>query len=190
MLTATELEPEHSEAPPMQGPNTLQVLTFSIAGEEYGVDILQVREIKSWHGATPLPNSPPHVAGVINLRGTVIPIICMRALFAMPTLLEAPESLAEAVVIVACIKQGESTRTVGLLVDTVSEVYTVDREQLQPPPQFRLDEQRNAILALATIDSKMLILLDVERVLLDCLAPSGSNDPTIHISPGDSNYAR
>ncbi len=189
MLTATPLAAEQSEAQPTQSSNTLQVLTFSIAAEEYGVDILQVREIKSWHGATPLPNSPPHVAGVINLRGTVIPIICMRALFGMPTMREAPECVADAVVIVACIKEVESTRTVGLLVDTVSEVYTLNSEQMQPPPQFRLEEQRNAVVALATIEEKMLILLDVEKVLQDCLNTSGNGDGAPPVATGDSDHA-
>lgn len=173
---------ESNAASHEQPEGDLQVLTFSIAGEEYGTNILQVREIKSWVGATPLPGVPAWVRGVMNLRGTVIPIIDMREMFE----LAASDTPDEAVVIVVCVTHGSEVRTAGLLVDSVSEVYNLAAEQVQPPPQFRQSEQRS-VIGLATVEEKMLILLDVPAVLGSAL--TGAAGDLAMLTAGESHDA-
>lgn len=143
-------------------PGNRQVLTFILAGEEYGVDILQVQEIKGWQEATPLPNTPSHVRGVINMRGTIVPIVDLRERFSLE-----PQTYGPTTVNIVLRVSGDDgrERVVGIVVDAVSDVYALAPDQIQPPPDFGTSVAVDSIAGLATVDDKMLILLDASRLL-------------------------
>lgn len=138
-----------------------QFLTFMLAGEEYGVDILRVQEIKGWESTTEIPNTPEYIQGVMNLRGTIVPIVDLRCRFE----LEKVEYNNMTVVIVLKTKSGESEKTIGFVVDAVSDVYNVSDEQLKPSPDFGNAVSTEFVRGLATIDEKMLILLDIDHLI-------------------------
>lgn len=143
-------------------PAAEQFLTFMLHGEEYGVDILRVQEIKGWESATEIPNTPDYIRGVINLRGTIVPIVDLRRRFAMA----AAEYTATTVVIVLKVRAAAShERTMGFVVDAVSDVYNVTPDQLKPAPDFGADVRVDYVKALATVDDKMVILLDIDRLI-------------------------
>ena len=98
-----------------------QYLTFMLAGEEYGVDILRVQEIKGWDNVTPIPNTPSYIKGVINLRGTIVPIIDLRERFSLETISYGPTT----VVIVLKVNSDKGSRTMGIVVDAV-RYFTAD----------------------------------------------------------------
>jgi purine-binding chemotaxis protein CheW len=134
-----------------------QYLTFMLAGEEYGVDILRVQEIKGWDKVTRLPHTPDYVLGVINLRGALVPILDLRRRFGLEAITFGPTTV---VIVVRAVE-----RTVGMVVDAVSEVYNVDPAATQPPPDVCGSVDTVFVKALATVDDKMLILLDVDRLI-------------------------
>ena len=139
---------------------TNQYLTFFLADEEYGVNILRVQEIKGWSSVTKVPNTDHHVLGVINLRGTVVPIIDLRQRFG----LESVEFGPLTVVIVLKI-QGSREQTVGIVVDAVSDVYHVTAESINPPPESCGGIDSNFVAGLVTMDEKMVILLDLDELM-------------------------
>jgi len=141
--------------------NVNQFLTFMLAGEEYGVDILRVQEIKGWESATEIPNTPDYIEGVMNLRGTIVPIVDLRSRFE----LERIEYCNTTVVIVLKIKTDDSEKTIGFVVDAVSDVYNVTEEQLKPSPDFGSGVSTEFVKGLATVDEKMLILLDIDHLI-------------------------
>jgi purine-binding chemotaxis protein CheW len=140
-----------------------QYLTFMLAGEEYGVDILRVQEIKGWDSVTPIPNTPEYIRGVINLRGTIVPIIDLRRRFN----LEAVEYGPVTVVIVLKVEDPESgkSRVMGLVVDAVSDVYNVPEEAIKPAPDFGSVVDVNFVQGLATLENTMVIVLNIDRLL-------------------------
>lgn len=140
-----------------------QYLTFILNNEEYGVDILRVQEIKGWDHATPIPNTPAYVRGVINLRGTVVPIIDLRARFGMAPAAYGPTT----VVIVLKVMSGASSRTMGIVVDAVSEVYNVTQQDMKPAPEFGGSVRIDFVKGLATVDKKMVIILAIDALLLN-----------------------
>src|SRR6476646_3279585 len=109
-----------------------QFLTFVCAGEEYGVDILRVQEIKGWDGVTRVPYTPPYLLGVMNLRGVIVPVIDLRTRFGVE--LRAPNS--STVVIVVRVRTETGEKTAGIVVDAVSEVYSVSAENIKPTPEL------------------------------------------------------
>lgn len=137
-----------------------QYLTFILAGEEYGVDILRVQEIKGWDTVTPIPNTPDYMKGVINLRGTIVPIIDLRQRFAMDLLEYGPTT----VTIILRIKSAEKERVMGIVVDAVSEVYNIPGSELQPAPDLGGVVSVEFVRGLASIDDKMLIILDIDKL--------------------------
>jgi purine-binding chemotaxis protein CheW len=141
--------------------SSAQYLTFMLAGEEYGVDILRVQEIKGWDKVTRIPHTPHYVLGVINLRGAVVPILDLRRRFGLETIDFGPTT----VVIVVRVMSGRGERTVGVVVDAVSEVYNVDAADTKPPPDVCGGVDTVFVRALATIEEKMLILLDIDRLI-------------------------
>jgi len=145
----------------MNTANGEQYLTFLLAGEEYGVDILRVQEIKGWDKVTRIPHTPDYVLGVINLRGAVVPILDLRRRFG----LEATDFGPTTVVIVMRVGVGHEERTVGVVVDAVSEVYNVNAADAMPPPDVCGSIDTVFVKALATVDEKMLILLDIDRLI-------------------------
>jgi purine-binding chemotaxis protein CheW len=134
-----------------------QYLTFTLGEEEYGLDILKVQEIKGYDRATPLPDSPPCVKGVINLRGTVVPVVDVRSRFSMGEVAEDGES----VVIVVTIDE----RLTGLLVDAVKDVLTILEENIQPAPEITRGADSDLIGGIGQFGERMVTLLDIERVL-------------------------
>jgi purine-binding chemotaxis protein CheW len=143
-----------------------QYLTFMLAGEEYGVDILRVQEIKGWDKVTRIPHTPDYVLGVINLRGAVVPILDLRRRFGLETIDFGPTT----VVIVVRVMSGLTERTVGVVVDAVSEVYNVDAADSKPPPDVCGSVDTVFVKALATVEEKMLILLDIDRLIGNSIA--------------------
>jgi len=135
---------------------TEQFLTFTIGTEEYGVDILEVREIKGWSYATRLPNAPPYVRGVINLRGIMVPVFDLRARFRQG---QTEVTRLHVVVIVAI-----GHRTIGLLVDTVSDILTVEAETIQPVPELERTIDTAYLSGLVAKEGRMVALLTLDRL--------------------------
>ncbi|WP_456447463.1 chemotaxis protein CheW [Thiolapillus sp.] len=147
---------------PEQG--TDQYLTFCLAGEEYGINILKVQEIRGWSEVTPMPNTPDSILGVINLRGTVVPIIELRSHFGLPTTRRGPTT------VIIVVKAGDNDgvqRTVGMVVDAVSEVHNIMNTDIQPAPQIGDAAERPAVAGLATMQERMIILLDVDELMIN-----------------------
>jgi purine-binding chemotaxis protein CheW len=143
-----------------------QYLTFMLDREEYGVDILRVQEIKGWDKVTRIPHTPDYVLGVINLRGAVVPILDLRRRFGLEAIAFGPTT----VVIVVRVGGGQDGRTVGIVVDAVSEVYNVDAGDTRLPPDMCGSVDTVFVKALATVEEKMLILLDIDRLIGNSIA--------------------
>lgn len=140
---------------------TEQYLTFFLNGQEYGVDILRVQEIKGWDTVTEIPNTPSYIKGVINLRGSIVPIIDLRERFALPAIPYGPTT----VVVVLRVVRGDRSRIMGLVVDAVSDVYSVSSGGTSPPPDLGGVIDVTFVKGLATVDKKMVIVLDIDRLL-------------------------
>jgi purine-binding chemotaxis protein CheW len=138
-----------------------QYLTFMLAGEEYGVDILRVQEIKGWDKVTRIPHTAKFILGVINLRGSVVPILDLRCRFGLGDSDFGPTTV---VIVVRAVNKGDE-RTVGMVVDAVSEVYNIDMAATKPPPDVCANTDTVFVKALATVGGKMLILLDIDRLI-------------------------
>ena len=134
-----------------------QFLTFSLGQEEYGIALLKVQEIKGYSAITPIPNTPPHIKGVMNLRGAVIPIVDLRIRFGM----EAIEYTKFHVIIVINV----GTKVMGLLVDAVSDVLNAGAEDIRPAPDFGAHADTRFISGMASAGDKVAVLLDVETLL-------------------------
>jgi purine-binding chemotaxis protein CheW len=140
---------------------TNKYLTFVLATEEYAVDILRVQEIKGWSKVTPIPNTPDYIRGVINLRGTIVPIIDLRLRFSLDRL----DYGQMTVVVVVKVVSGSRERIMGIVVDAVSDVYDVAENEIKPPPDFGSVISMEFIRGLATVNEKMVIILDIDRLL-------------------------
>jgi purine-binding chemotaxis protein CheW len=138
-----------------------QLLTFILAEEEYGVDILRVQEIKGWDAVTPIPNTPDHILGVINLRGMIVPIIDLRLRFGLERVPYGPTT----VVIMLKVENGERSRTMGIVVDGVSDVYNIQEQAMKPPPDFGNVISVDFVRGLATVGENMVIVLDIDQLL-------------------------
>lgn len=134
-----------------------EFLTFTLGDEEYGVDILKVQEIRGYDTVTKIPDAPDFIKGVINLRGIIVPVVDMRLKFR----LARAEYNAFTVMIVLNIAQ----RVVGVVVDGVSDVLQLGAEQIRPAPEFGATVNTKFITGLGTLDERMLILLDIEKLL-------------------------
>ena len=134
-----------------------QFLTFKLVGQEYGISALKVQEIKRWDKVTPIPNSPPYVRGVLNLRGLIAPIVDLRLLFNLPD--------TEYTAITAIVVINVGGRMAGLVVDSVSDVINVNAEQKCAAPEYEGGQNREFIKGLAQVDGTLLILLDMDRVI-------------------------
>jgi purine-binding chemotaxis protein CheW len=151
-----------------------QVLTFRLGDEGYGVDILRVKEIRGWTPVTRIPQSRPHVLGVLNLRGSIVPIIDLRVRFC----LEKADFTPLTVVIVLSIATATGSRECGLVVDSVSEVLDISADALRPAPGIG-GLEAECIRGLASINDQMTILLDVDELVgreLSAAVPQGENE--------------
>jgi len=137
-----------------------QYLTFIMDEEEYGVDILAVQEIRGWESATPVPNSPCFIKGVINLRGTIVPIMDLRGRFNLSDPTYGPET----VVIVLKISTERGSRTMGIIVDAISDVYDVPVEDVKRTG-FGDNQNADFIKGLVTVNKHMVILLKLDSLL-------------------------
>ena len=140
---------------------TDQYLTFMLADEEYGVDILRVQEIRGWDSATAIPNAPDYVLGVVNLRGVVVPIFDLRKRFH----LEKAEFNSETVIVVVKVQHDKGERTIGMVVDAVSDVYNITADNINDAPEVGGSVNMEFIKGLATINNAMIILLDVDELI-------------------------
>jgi purine-binding chemotaxis protein CheW len=137
--------------------NSHQFMTFALGEEEYGIDIMAVREIKGWTDTTTIPNAPAHVRGVINLRGIVVPIFDLRVRFGMGR----TEATKMHVVIIVSIE----TRTVGLLVDAVSDIIAVRHDEIRPVPEMGLPRDDSFLEGLvAPSDDRMVTLVSLKNL--------------------------
>ncbi len=136
-------------------------LTFALGNEEYGLEILKVREIIGYMDITQVPRTPSYVKGVINLRGQVIPVVDLRAKFGM----EAIETTDQTCIIVVEINQTDRKFSTGIVVDYVQEVLDIDGNNIEEPPQFGSAVDTNFILGMGKIGDSVKILLDIDRVL-------------------------
>ena len=132
-------------------------LTFYLAGEEYGIEILKVHEIIGLMPVTKVPRTPEFMRGVINLRGKVIPIVDLRMKFMMPS----AETTSETCIIVVHVRGIE----MGIVVDKVSEVVDINSNDIEPTPSFGVDVNTDYILGIGKSQNKVRILLDIDRVL-------------------------
>ena len=149
----------------MDQPDT-QYLTFRLAQEEYGVEILKVQEIKGLSAVTPLPNTPAYVRGVMNLRGTIVPVMDLRARLGMA----ATESTAFSVIIVVHVDR----RVVGLVVDAVSDVLDIETADIQPAPDLGGEVEMRGVQSVARADERLVLLLALDAVLAGVDAASGA----------------
>jgi len=138
-----------------------QYLTFVLGGESFGVDILSVKEIRGWDDATLVPNSPIYVKGVVNLRGTIVPIIDLRIRFEVGEI----NYVSTTVVIILSGKTDAGKRTVGFIVDAVSDVLDVENSDLKPSPGFDGSVPANYIHGLVNTNENVVTMLDVDHLL-------------------------
>lgn len=138
-----------------------QVLTFSLGEENYGVDILRVQEIRGWSAVTRIPQSPMHVLGVLNLRGSIVPIVDLRMRFSLPKAEYTPMT----VIIVLAVESAAGRREFGVVVDGVSDVVDIEADALKQPPDMGSKVSTEFIHGLAPVAGRMVIVLDIDRLI-------------------------
>ncbi|HEX6239506.1 MAG TPA: chemotaxis protein CheW [Polyangiales bacterium] len=144
-----------------------QYVTFTLGSVDYGIEILSVQEFKGYSAVTPVPNMPPHVRGVMNLRGIIIPVFDLRVRFGLPAPLDELSVIVVAVV---------ESRTVGLVVDTVSDVIDISPNDIQETPEFSGRIPTAFLRGLAKTGERLVILLNLKHLvsLDDVPAPGGN----------------
>lgn len=138
--------------------NTVEYLSFSLGSEEYAVDILKVQEIRGYDTVTSIANAPPFIKGVINLRGTIVPIVDMRIKF------DLGEPIYDQFTVVIVLNLA-GDRIVGMVVDGVSEVMQLPADEIRPVPSMSSVLATDYLTGLASVDERMIILLDIERLM-------------------------
>jgi purine-binding chemotaxis protein CheW len=137
--------------------NTTEVLSFRLGGEEYALSILKVQEIRGYDAVTRIASAPDYLKGVVNLRGIIVPIVDMRIKFNVGE----PTYDAFTVVIVLNI----NGHTIGVVVDSVSDVVTLSPDQIKPAPELGSSVAAEYLQGLGTVNDRMLILLDIDKLL-------------------------
>ena len=163
-IEGNELDGDHHEVVgelPLNDGATSQFLTFTVGDEEYGVDIMIVREVKGWVETTRLPNTPSYTRGVLNLRGVIVPIFDLRARFGG----ELTNATEKNVVVIVAVEE----RTVGILVDTVSDIITIHDSEIKPPPNHEAEGKERCVSGLIPLEKQMVVLLDMPQLLDDDL---------------------
>jgi purine-binding chemotaxis protein CheW len=138
-------------------PSTLEVLAFTLGDEEYGIDIQKVQELRGYESVTRIANAPDHIKGVLNLRGIIVPIVDMRIKFNL-----GQPTYDQFTVVIILSLEG---RVVGMVVDSVSDVTTLQGDQVKPPPHMGSALSADYMVGLGTIDERMLILVDIARLM-------------------------
>ena len=155
MSTAT-LDSPVQESGLSETTGTMQLVSFRLAEEEYGIEITKIREIILMGDITRVPQTPHYVKGLINLRSTVIPVIDLRARFGLPE----EELTDESRIMVLHV----GSKTIGIVVDAVSEVLRISHDQIAPPPATVAGLGREYLTGLVKLEDRLLILLDVDRI--------------------------
>lgn len=146
----------HNQAAAAEAPR--QFITFTLGTREYGIDIMQVREIKGWSESTALPQAPHYVRGVINLRGIIVPILDLRARFGMGT--TEPTRMHVVIIVIT------GTRTAGLLVDAVSDIISVEPGTIRPVPRMDdLPVEDSFLDGLVPLDDRMVTLVSLDGLI-------------------------
>jgi purine-binding chemotaxis protein CheW len=143
------------------GEGSHQVLTFVLGNETYGVDILRVQEIRGWSAVTKIPHAPSHVLGVLNLRGSIVPIVDLRMRFS----LDRAEYTAVTVIIVVSVMSAAGRRDFGVVVDGVSDVVDVNIEEVKAAPELGSKGATDYIRGLVPVADRMVVLLDIDRLI-------------------------
>lgn len=155
--TSSVIDPNSpATEPAVEGPRE-EFLSFRLGGEEYGVDILKVQEIRSYDTVTRLPEAPDYIKGVINLRGTIVPVVDMR----LKLKLGQADFDKQTVMIILNV----ADKVIGMVVDGVSDVITLAASQIRPPPEFNGVMDTRYITGLGAVDDRMLILVDIECLM-------------------------
>jgi purine-binding chemotaxis protein CheW len=136
-----------------------EFISFAIGDEQYGVDIMAVREIKEWSGVTQLPNQPDYMRGVLNLRGVMVPIIDLRCRFG--------QGLTDATAMHIVIVVQVGNKTVGLLADRVLDIVSVEGSRIQPVPQVSRASKANFLSGLVTVENTMIALINLNNLLAE-----------------------
>jgi purine-binding chemotaxis protein CheW len=152
--------PLSADASATQG-RSKQMLTFTLGDETYGVDILRVQEIRGWAPVTRIPHSPPHVLGVLNLRGSIVPIVDLRMRFS----LDRAEYTPLTVIIVLSVESTTGRRDFGVVVDGVSDVIDIPAADVKPAPDLGSQVSTEFIAGLASVSGHMMMLLDIDRLI-------------------------
>jgi purine-binding chemotaxis protein CheW len=155
-MTASSMKTANASGA-LEAADTQQFLTFELGGEEYGVGILTVQEIRGWSSVTKVPHTPGWLLGVINLRGVVVPIIDLRLKFKFAK----ADYTDTTVVIILTV----ATRVVGVVVDGVSDVITLGAAQIKPAPSLGTGADTRHIIGFGTLDERIRILMDVEKLM-------------------------
>ena len=163
MATETNVNAAVAGALSQGDSNGNKFLSFCLGHEEYGIEILRVREIIGLLDITPLPQTPDYVKGVVNLRGKIIPVIELRAKFGMSSVEYTEETCI--IVVEVTDPDGVERFQTGVVVDTVSEVTDIDKAQIEPPPRFGCQLNTDFILGMGKVKEKVIILLDIDKVL-------------------------
>ena len=143
-----------------QDQGSQQYLTFLLEDQEYGLEIFKIREIRGYSPITPIPNVPAHVRGVMNLRGTVLPVVDLRTKFHLPEV----EYNKFTVIVIATV----ADKTVGLLVDAVSDVLTVTRDAMRDAPDFGASVDTRFINGVFQSRERLTVALNLEELLSEC----------------------
>jgi purine-binding chemotaxis protein CheW len=159
MSTATVEATEPREVRTTYSSEDQQYLTFNLADEYYGVDILKVQEIKGYTTVTRIPNTPDYLKGVLNLRGTIVPIVDLRMKFGMGT--TDPTSFTVMVVV------NVRNRIMGFMVDAVSDVLDLNAKNIQPPPELGSGVDITFVAGIGNSNDRLVTLLDIDRVLTE-----------------------
>lgn len=150
---------DHAVKTAAAAPCALEFLAFTLGAAEYGVNIQTVQELRGCDAVTRIANAPPFLTGVINLRGMIVPIIDMR----IKLNLGIPRYDQFTVVIILNV----GTRPMGMVVDAVSDVITLTPDQVRPAPQLGMARQTDYVTGMGTLDGRMVILVDIERLMTD-----------------------
>ena len=136
---------------------TREFLAFNLGAEEFGIDILKVQEIRSYEPPTRIANAPDFIKGVVNLRGVIVPIVDLRIKFNLPEV-----EYNDFTVVIVLNLHG---RVVGIVVDGVSDVTSLQADQVKPAPEFSSHLDTSHVIGLGTLEERMLILMDIERLM-------------------------
>ncbi len=131
--------------------NQQQLITFELGGQVLGVDVMAIREIRAWSAATPLPNTPAHICGVVNLRGVVLPVIDLRQLLGWGSTEPSPRH------VIIVVQTGEQLQ--GMIVDGVNDIVAIDRDAMQPPPELGERHGSRVVEGIVTVDDRMVMVM-------------------------------